>query len=168
MGLINGLLENLHLNKYILYRKDVGYMDIGYWLDNINITHPVITDGCNRKQTSWVILYNKNKLVLGKRSLTSKNPNLWGFFGGTVDVDIFETPIEAAARELREEIGFHTLPTNLKFLCIINNAYYYTLECVDNILFESSNEISKIRMFELINIPQQIHHKTKEFFDYFN
>ena len=36
-------------------------------------------------QTAWVILFTQNRLILGKRAPSVRNPNLWNFFGGHID-----------------------------------------------------------------------------------
>lgn len=53
----------------------------------------------------WVAITGKSRsLVLaGLRGPTTNSPNQWGLFGGRVDDG--ETFIEAAAREVAEEIG---------------------------------------------------------------
>lgn len=40
------------------------------------------------------------------------NPNLWGFFGGKIEVG--ESPTEALIRELKEEIGLEVLGQTIK------------------------------------------------------
>lgn len=57
------------------------------------------------KQAALVLLVNKNKVLLYLRD-NIKNipyPNYWSFLGGGIEA--YETPINAAKRELMEEVG---------------------------------------------------------------
>jgi hypothetical protein len=62
--------------------------------------------------TAWVILYTSDKVMLGKRAPTTKNPNQWNFFGGHLDKG--ETAVQAAVRELKEETGYTMSVSKLK------------------------------------------------------
>jgi 8-oxo-dGTP pyrophosphatase MutT (NUDIX family) len=111
----------------------------------------------------WVILYTKDKIILGKRSPSVNNPNQWNFFGGSVDDG--ESPIDAAIRELKEETGYVISPSNLKEIAIIDNSIYYAAKINDPQNVKTSKETSKVKSFKLIDLPNNLHSKTENFFD---
>ena len=59
------------------------------------------------RNISILILYNdKGEILLQHRSKNAKRlPDYWGFFGGGIEVG--ETPEQALARELLEELEYH-------------------------------------------------------------
>lgn len=115
------------------------------------------------KQTAWVILFTSDKLILGKRAPTSSNPNQWNFFGGGVDEG--ESPVEAAVRELKEEAHVSVTSGQLKKIAEIGNATYFSCK-VDNAgTASASKEISKVKSFKLVDLPDNLHSKTQNFFD---
>jgi len=74
-----------------------------------------------------VIFEGKNNTVLLqlRDNKTNNYPEMWGLFGGTIENN--ETPIQAAVREMKEELGIDLQEKNLKlFLNIKNgNEEYY-------------------------------------------
>ena len=112
-------------------------------------------------QTAWVILFTSNKLILGKRAPSVKNPNLWNFLGGHVDEG--ETPAEAAARELYEEIKVKVSSSDLKEISKIGNATYFAYK-VSGMVGKTTSEVSKIEQFKLTDLPSNLHSKTENFF----
>lgn len=115
------------------------------------------------KKTVWVILYTENKLILGKRSPTVNNPNQWNFFGGQVDAG--ETDQEAAVRELQEEANYKINISDLKEIERVGNSTYFVVKIPDPANLKITNEISKIKTFKLIDLPDNLHSKTQSFFD---
>lgn len=115
------------------------------------------------KKTAWVILHTPDRLILGKRSPTSNNPNQWNFFGGGIDEG--ESPAEAAVRELFEEINFKANISDLKKITEIGDSTYFSLRTASDAGSSTSNEISKIKSFKLTDLPDNLHSKTANFFD---
>lgn len=113
--------------------------------------------------TAWVILYTADKVILGKRAPSTKNPNQWNFFGGHVDEG--ETPRAAACRELKEETGYEISPTSLKEITTIGEATYFVARITDPQKVKTTDEVSKIKGFKLIELPDNLHSKTQNFFD---
>lgn len=75
-------------------------------------------------KTSWVALkYKKDDKVyicFAKRSKKANNPKLWNLFGGGLEIK--ETPIQTAYRELKEEAGITNIKLELvKSLKVKNN-----------------------------------------------
>ena len=114
------------------------------------------------KTTAWLILYTDTHLILGKRAPSTNNPNLWNFFGGHVDAG--ETPAEAAARECFEEIKFKVDPSSLIEIGNINDSHYFIYK-VSSMVGKPTNEISKLKMFKITDLPNNLHNKTQTFFD---
>lgn len=112
--------------------------------------------------TAWVILYTDKKLILGKRSPTSKNPNLWNFFGGHLDAG--ETAVEAACRELKEETGYTIDKSKLKELAKIGSATYFSAKVNDASSIGTTKEVSVVKTFKLTDLPDNLHSKTENFF----
>ena len=115
------------------------------------------------KNTAWVILYTTNKLILGKRSPTVKNPNQWNFFGGQIDPG--ESDKEAAIREVQEETNYKINSSDLKEIQKIGNATYFVAKISDPDNLKNTSEISKIKSFKLVDLPDNLHAKTQSFFD---
>lgn len=111
----------------------------------------------------WVILYTKDKVILGKRSPVVNNPNQWNFFGGGIDAG--ESAAQAAARELEEETGYKISPSQLKEIAKIGDASYFVARINDSENLDTSKETSKIKGFKLLDLPDNLHSKTQNFFD---
>lgn len=111
----------------------------------------------------WVILYTKDKVILGKRSPVVNNPNQWNFFGGGIDAG--ESAAQAAARELEEETGYKISPSQLKEIAKIGDASYFVARINDPENLDTSKETSKIKGFKLLDLPDNLHSKTQNFFD---
>jgi 8-oxo-dGTP pyrophosphatase MutT (NUDIX family) len=114
------------------------------------------------KNTAWVILHNGNKIILGKRSPSSNNPNQWNFFGGHVDKG--ESPKDAAVRELEEETGFKIDPSSLKQIAEIGTATYFSAKVTNASEVLPSSEISAVKSYKLTDLPDNLHSKTQTFF----
>lgn len=64
--------------------------------------------GLFHREVCIFVLNNNNELLIQKRSATKKNkPNIWGLCAGHIDAG--ETEIEAALRELKEELGLKNI-----------------------------------------------------------
>ena len=113
-------------------------------------------------QTAWVILFTQNRLILGKRAPSVRNPNLWNFFGGHIDEG--ESPAEAAARELFEEIKVRVNPSELKEISKFGDATYFAFK-VNGLVGKTTSEVSKIETFKLTDLPDNLHSKTENFFN---
>lgn len=114
------------------------------------------------KNTAWVILHNGNKIILGKRSPSSNNPNQWNFFGGHIDVG--ESAKDAAVRELEEETGYKIDPTSLKQIAEIGTATYFSAKVINAGRVLPSSEISAVKSYKLTDLPDNLHSKTQTFF----
>lgn len=113
-------------------------------------------------KTVWGILHTSDKLLLGKRAPGTNNPNQWNFFGGRVDKD--EGLKEALCREIFEEIRVSVTPSDLTQIGQIGDATYFSVLIKSEIGRETS-EISKIKLFKLTDLPDNLHAKTSSFFD---
>ena len=91
-----------------------------------------------------------------------RNPNLWNFFGGGIDEG--ESPAEAAARELFEEIKVRVNPSELKEISKIGDATYFAFK-VNGLVGKTTSEVSKIETFKLTDLPDNLHSKTENFFN---
>lgn len=74
------------------------------------------------KESVLVIIINKeHKVLLQHRDVHAlKNPNTWSLWGGIIEHG--ETPIEAARRELKEELGVDIDAERLKVFKIYKTA----------------------------------------------
>jgi 8-oxo-dGTP pyrophosphatase MutT (NUDIX family) len=62
----------------------------------------------------WTILRQENRFLLAQKSVSDTASGTWVFPGGKVDPDD-QTPIDAAARELKEKVGLEG--GQFKLLC---------------------------------------------------
>lgn len=69
------------------------------------------------KRYSGIIVKNKDKVLLCKRSPDESMPNVWSIPSGMIENE--ETPIQAALREFNEETSI-VLPEKLKLTGFIN------------------------------------------------
>lgn len=114
-------------------------------------------------ETAWVILYTENKVILGKRAPTVRNPNQWNFFGGHIDKG--ESAVEAAARELKEETGYDIDTSSLKKIAKIGEATYFVARISDPKNIKTTSEVSKVKGYKLTELPDNLHSKTQNFFN---
>lgn len=113
--------------------------------------------------TAWVILHTENKIILGKRAPSVRNPNQWNFFGGHVDKG--ESPQKAAARELFEETSYKLDVSTLKQISVIGEAHYFSARINNPSAVKTTDEISKVSNYKLTDLPDNLHSKTQNFFD---
>ena len=113
--------------------------------------------------TAWVILYTSDKVILGKRSPSTNNPNQWNFFGGHLDKG--ESAIDAAIRELEEEGGYTISASDLTEITKIGNATYFSARITDPKKIKTTDEVSKVNGFKLTDLPDNLHAKTENFFN---
>ena len=128
----------------------------------ISLAEKHVPTSVKTEKTAWVIMFTENKLILGKRAPSVRNPNLWNFFGGHVDAG--ETPEEAAVRELYEEVKVKANKSDLKLISTIGNATYFSYR-VNGIQGKTTSEVSKISLFKLTDLPNNLHSKTENFFN---
>lgn len=78
------------------------------------------------------------------------NPNRWGIFGGGIEEN--ELPVDAAVRELDEELGLKIKPADLKLIIKIplikNKNYIYRLKINKNISTLKLMEGQKMKYME--------------------
>lgn len=112
------------------------------------------------KVSAGAVIVKDGKTLLAQR-MGSFNQGDWGSMGGHVEFG--ETPIEAAIREAKEELGIKI--GNLKFVCCINE-YFKEKQYVDVIFLADiisgrprimeSHKISKIGWFPLDDLPEPL------------
>jgi len=115
------------------------------------------------RKSAWVILYTSDKLILGKRSSVVRNPDQWNFFGGNIDAG--EPTAEAAVRELEEETGYKIPASALRKISEVDGATYFTAKITDPENVKTTDETSKVKTFKLVDLPNNLHSKTQNFFD---
>lgn len=77
-----------------------------------------------------VILFNKNnEVLLLKRKSTGFSDGLYGFIGGHIEQN--EQVIDAAIREVKEEIGIDINRDNLTFKAVMNRKVNENTEYID-------------------------------------
>jgi len=69
------------------------------------------------KRYSGIIVKNKDKVLLCRRSPDESMPNVWSVPSGMIEGD--ETPVQAALREFNEETNI-VLPDKIKLVGFIN------------------------------------------------
>ena len=118
------------------------------------------------KRYSGIIIKNKDKVLLCKRSPDESMPNIWSIPSGMIEGD--ETPIQAALREFNEETSI-VLPDKLKLVGFINKyekdqttkrglIYVYLHETSKNITpnlgkAKDGHEHSKCGYFTMDDLP---------------
>lgn len=113
------------------------------------------------RESSWVLIHTHHKVLLGKRSKTSKRPGEWNFFGGKIDPG--EMPIDSAVREVLEETGLSIRQDELRFLGRIQGYHYFAYRLTHEVRSEATREIQKFAFFEWGFLPKKLHPKTSRF-----
>jgi 8-oxo-dGTP pyrophosphatase MutT (NUDIX family) len=117
-----------------------------------------------------VIFYcNKtNRFLLSHRSVYVNEPNTWGVIGGAIDEG--ESPVKAAIRELREEIGYNARPGDLKLIYIYKDKgfKYFNYLLIVNEEFQPKldHETKETRWFKLSDFPNNLHFGVKKLLPY--
>ena len=112
-----------------------------------------------------VILFNQNdEVLLLKRKSTGFSDGLYGFIGGHVEQH--EHVIDAAVREVKEEIGIDIKKENLLFKSVMNRKVNENTEYIDfvfiakewqgNIINMEPEKCSELTWYQINNLPQNI------------
>ncbi len=163
---------------------------ISIYDDKRRKTEKIVERHCNKKDNEYDlsvqiwIMNNNEQIILTKRANKMTYPNLWECTEGIVDFD--ETSLEAAIREVREEIGIKIFPEEIVKLKIneeMENPKYTDIylcrknvsldeiklqeeECIDvkivnereyNVMYEDKELISYLNYF------YDIYRKNKEY-----
>lgn len=121
------------------------------------------------KRTAWILVYvvATGKFLMLKRAAKTNNPNLWNFPGGGVDVG--DTPVQGAKRELFEEAGIKVKKSELQWINDSNDgqADYFLLVLEKtprlNVDPKESSKSSWMTMQEIRAKGPKLHRKTAEF-----
>ncbi len=121
----------------------------------------------------FIFVFNKDqsKILLIKRNEEKRKKFGfdWGNIGGKVEPG--EQLLEAAVREINEEIGLETLPERLKFLFfeeavkkgIVSNVhFFYSLSIEENSNLKINHESDEFQWFSLDNLPQSMIDKPEK------
>jgi len=124
--------------------------------------------------SSWAIIHDQkqDKYLLALRSPTTNNPNLWNFFGGSVEKK--ETPLATAIRELKEEAGidYNRLTLLSQHTQLLKDKKLYFFVFVGNIelitpkLNPENSKFKWVTVEEMKKMP--LHKPTKSFVDSLN
>jgi 8-oxo-dGTP pyrophosphatase MutT (NUDIX family) len=123
-----------------------------------------------KRNSVWTLVVSGNDLLLGRRSPTCSSSGLYNFFGGKIEAHD-EDMQSCAFRELSEETNIIVEKENIKYLCNINNCYYFIVEVNKYIKKELTNEIDAYLWvnYKSINdvsgVRNLLHKKTKYLFD---
>lgn len=110
-----------------------------------------------------ILIATDGAVLLQQRDLkvNIQNPGLISFFGGAVEAN--EEPIQAAIRELREELNLDVTPDSLKFFGQYNKSlevhgmdrhcYIYRLENVDSDQLVQTEGTDIIRLQSATDMP---------------
>jgi 8-oxo-dGTP pyrophosphatase MutT (NUDIX family) len=113
---------------------------------------------------AWVVIHapETNTLLLGKRSKRANSPGEWNLFGGRLDGG--EEPVEAACREVEEEIGLKLSPSDLQPLGDEDGHHFFLYRAAADLherLRLDRSEIGKVKWFGFHNLPsERKHHRS--------
>lgn len=121
----------------------------------------------------WIIDKKGNLLLQQRVSSSHKFPNMWANTGGAVEAG--ETPIAAAIREIKEELGLSISKYELKYIAtykrLIDYAEVYLLEKNINLkeLTLDPKEVNDVKYVTQSEFKEMIKNGTgvKSSFDYF-
>lgn len=102
-----------------------------------------LPEGCYHESVAVWIINEENKMLIQKRSSNKKRyPNMWAMTTGAVIAD--ESSINAAAREVKEELGIDINKEELKFIGKFkgNTAY------IDNFILNKNIDMKDIILQE--------------------
>jgi 8-oxo-dGTP diphosphatase len=137
-----------------------------------DLTTPTETMPPRRDDGAWAILFNnEHKFLIAKRTPVMRHPNLWNFFGGSIDRK--EDPITAAIRELAEETRLHIKPDRLIRSEKLENPerthYFFVFDYTDEkfrLNWENSDP-TWVTAAELKNMLEVLHKPTRLFVENF-
>jgi len=120
--------------------------------------------GCYHKPVWIWIINNKNKILVQKRAATKKNhPNLWDMpCGGHVIAG--ESSIEGAIREVFEELGVKTNPTDYKFITEYIFDKNYELAQIYLLRFDLDIKEFKLQKEEVEEVKWLTYNEFKDLF----
>ena len=121
----------------------------------------------------WIIDKKGNLLLQQRVSSSHKFPNMWANTGGAVEAG--ETPIAAAIREIKEELGLSISKDEFKYIAtykrLIDYAEVYLLEKNINLkeLTLDPKEVNDVKYVTQSEFKEMIKNGTgvKSSFDYF-
>jgi 8-oxo-dGTP pyrophosphatase MutT (NUDIX family) len=104
-----------------------------------------------------------NRFLLAHRSPYVNEPNTWGVFGGKIDGD--ENPVEAARRELVEELGY-TGPMKIRELTIFRHQSFVFHNYIGLVAQEFDDhdldwETQDAQWFAIDEFPKNLHFGLK-------
>lgn len=111
-----------------------------------------------------IIIYEKDKILLQKRdSYAQKNPDLWGFFGGSLRDN--ENPLHGIKREIFEELAYQAKNPDLFFEMNLegDGKKFFFIESYDTeqpLLLREGKAMQWFIAKELKDIEIVPHHKT--------
>jgi 8-oxo-dGTP diphosphatase len=116
--------------------------------ENGNLTGRTVERGKSMKPGEYhlvVHIWIKNderKYLITKRTPNKTFPNMWETTGGSAVAG--DNSLQAAMREVKEEIGIVLLPTNGKCLFRLKRQHYDSSDFVDVWLFEENLDLRNI------------------------
>lgn len=155
MELLDVVDENGNCTGQILDRKKIHERNLLHW------------------EVAILVVNDLGQTLLQKRSVNKKsNPNKWGACSGHVDAG--ENPVNAAIRELDEELGLKCQIDDLHVLkekevnmntsnSAIRNYYYIFSNKKEDEFIIQSEELSEVKWYSIDEIIQKVKDGSNEF-----
>ncbi|MDE1865341.1 MAG: NUDIX domain-containing protein [Candidatus Micrarchaeota archaeon] len=103
----------------------------------------------------WVYTAD-SKVLIQLRANTEQNPNLWDLsVAGHVDAG--EEPVDAAVREIKEELGIGIERSKLEFIMINRDSYHFQYVYIfrfDGMLNKLKPQLEEVRELSLVPIDE--------------